>query len=522
MKRSVLIIAILISAAILAILIWWLNRPSTSKEEGNRAGQAYAEPNRVSGAKYPPVEFPTISEPNAVKPYIPPEGPVRGDYTPNVPALKLEIMKIDSSGNPINAAGADVFLEDFNNAGPIGVSAVPEPSVASNDSVIIMTYNWGMRFSTDGGNTWTVLDPTTIFPSGPQTDGAGNSISGSFCCDQVLQYAPSVRRFIWLMQFCGDGAGCVSGNNIIRIAAASTDEIISSGGTAWTYWDISSTQVESTAAIMDYPDLSIGNNSLYISIDAVGIGLIIMRLPLAEIARRSGFTFWFTHPTDGATAYGGHVCQNTGNEVYWAGHNNTSSMRIFSWKETSTTYYWRDRDINSWTTGLLSTTPSGVNWLGGSNGFPGNAVLGITRRGNEVWFAWGANAGGGFKNAHVQVAKFRNTDYKLIEQMQIWNDDYAFAYPCFSTNTENEVGISLEWGGVTAEANHAAGFMGDFVVYCPRLSNASNTRNGDYVTIRRHYGKGNTFSVAGYSTQNNPTPPGGNYADLHYFIMGRP
>jgi hypothetical protein len=197
-------------------------------------------------------------------------------------------------------------------------------------------------------------------------------------------------------------------------------------------------------------------------------------------------------------------------------------MRIFSWKESETTYYWRDRNINSWTTGMACNTPSGTNWLSGAGGFPGNSVLGITRRNNEVWCAWTANAGGGFTNAHVQVVKFRNSDYSVIEQMQIWNNDYAFAYPCFATNTDNEVGVSLLWGGVTTEASHAAGFMGDFVVYYPRLSNTTNARNGDYVTIRRYNSNGSWFDAAGYTIQNNPSPPGGSFTDVHYILFGRP
>ena len=512
-------ISVLLSC--LAFVFMFLGCDPTEQidENSNRAGSATVEPQRVKGAPYPPLEIPHDFEPNDIKPYVPPKGPVRGDMTPEVDPAKLVAIEFDSVGNPTEQGGADVRFYDFDNAGPIGVSNIAEPSVAANGDVVFMTYNWGARFSTDGGDTWTTIDPTTIFPSNAQTDGSGNSISGAFCCDQVLQYVPSIDRFIWFMQFCGDGATCLNGNNIIRIAAASTADFISSNATAWTYWDIRSSQVEATSGILDYPDLSVGDNSLYISSDAVGIGLLIMRLPLDKIQQSSGFTFWFTHPSDGGTAYGGHVSQNTGDEVYWAGHNNNSSMRIFSWKENSTTYFWRDRNINSWTTGLANNTPGGVNWLSGSNGFPGNSVLGITRRNNEVWFAWSANAGGGFANAHVQVVKVRNSDYSVIQQMQIWNNDYAFAYPCFSTNTDNEVGISLEWGGVTAEANHAAGFMGDFVVYYPRLSTTSNARNGDYVTIRRYYEDGRLFAAAGYTTQTNAT--GGTFSDVHYILFGR-
>jgi hypothetical protein len=336
-----------------------------------------------------------------------------------------------------------------------------------------------------------------------------------------MQYVPSIDRFIWFMQFCGNGAGgCLSGKNIIRVASASTADVINTGATSWVYWDITSTSVEATAGALDYPDVSYGDNSLYISCDAVNTGKIVIRLPLHEIQIGSGFTFWFTHPTDGVNAYGGHITQNTGNEVYWAGHVNTSKMRVFSWKETETTYYWRDRDINSWTQSYSSNTPTGVNWL--AFGFPGNAVIGCTRKGNQVWFAWNAGAQGGFTNPYVEVVKFRNTDYSVIEQMQIWNNDYAFAYPYFATNSANEVGISLGWGGKTTEAHHAAGFMGDFIVYYPRLSTSSLARYGDYVTIRRFNANGRMFSAGGYTTQNNPPPGSSQYQDVHYILFGRP
>lgn len=520
MRRSRIIIVI-IFVLVLIFLAWLIFVRPTQKENSNQAGRATAEPHKVKGGKYPPFKHPDV-EPNEDKPYLPPVGPVIGDLAPHVSKAEIKKIEFDSSGNPLNTGGADVNFYRFNNAGSNGVSSTAEPSVAANENVVLMSYNWAARYSTDGGGTWTNLDPTTIFPSGPITDAAGNVTSGGFCCDQVIQYVPSIDRFIWYMQFCSNVNCGLSGNNIIRIAAASTNDIVNSNATAWTYWDIASTQVEATSGILDYPDMSVGDNSLYISSDAVGIGLLIMRLPLREIQAGTGFTFWYTHPTDGGTAYGGHVSQNTQDEVYWAGHNNTSSMRIFSWKESETRYYWRDRNINSWTNGMSNNTPSGVNWLSGASGFPGNSVLGITRRNNEVWCAWTANAGGGFTNAHVQVVKFRNTDYSVIEQMQIWNNSYAFAYPYFATNTDGEVGVSLMWGGVTTEASHAAGFMGDFVVYYPRLSTTTNPRNGDYVTIRRYSNNGRWFDASGYTTQLNTPPTGGNFSDVHYILFGRP
>jgi len=498
---------------ILTILLLWscaddvVNDPSFEIRE---AKNSTVESRRVSGGQYPPFVL-EEEDYNEDEPYQVPDGPIIGDLSPNFPKVDLKRIEL---------GGAAVDFYEFNNEGTgNGVNMTPDVNAAANDNVVLYSFNSRAMLSLDGGSTFNTIDPTTIFPSGPINDASGAPISGGFCCDQLIQYVPSIDRFIWFMQFIGTGGG-LSGNNIIRIASASTADIINSNGTTWTYWDIRNTQVGATSGILDYPDLSIGDNSAYISIDAVGIGLIIMRLPLREISTGSGFTFWYTQASDGGNAYGGHISQNTGDEAFWAGHVNNSKMRLFSWKESETSYSWRDRDINSWTQSYSSVTPSGVDWL--SFGFPGNAVIGLVRKGDEVWYAWNAGAGGGFSNPQIQVVKVRTSDYAVIEQMQIWNDDYAFAYPCFSTNSDGEVGISLGWGGDTTEAHHAAGFMGDFIVYYPRLSVSSVGRYGDYVSIRRYNPNGRMFSAAGYTTQNNPPSVGGQFQDVHYILFGRP
>ena len=524
MKRSSFLFIVAIAVIIFLLFWWWRNRGSHQKDPtltGKDAKSSTARPHKVRGKEFPPFE-PTKEDPNMDKPYKVPDGPKIGDLKPHFPKIDLKKISLDSSGKPQNPAGAAVDFYIFNNQNNgNGVNITPDVNAAANAGVVLYTYNSSAKFSTDSGRTFTIINPTTIFPSGPVNNASGTNISGGFCCDQVIQYVPSIDRFIWFMQFCGNGTGgCLSGSNIIRVAAASTADLISSGATAWTYWDITSTQVGATTGALDYPDVSVGNNWIYISSDAVGTGLIVMRLPLAEISTGSGFTFWYTQAGDGGNAYGGHVSQNTGDEVFWAGHVSNSKMRLFSWKESETVYRWRDRDVNSWTQAYSSNTPTGVNWL--AFGFPGNAVLGLTRKGGEMWYAWNAGAGGGFTNPQIQVVKVRTSDYTVTEQMQIWNNDYAFAYPCFSTNSDGEVGISLGWGGRTTEAHHAAGFMGDFVVYYPRLSASSVNRYGDYVSIRRFGANGRMFDAAGYTTQNNPPPATGQFQDPHYILFGRP
>jgi hypothetical protein len=94
--------------------------------------------------------------------------------------------------------------------------------------VVFVSFNFGAAYSTDGGSHFTIIDPTTIFPP-LSADGVG------LCCGQIVQYAPGIDRFIWLMQGAGVTAG---GRGAYRLATASPQQIISSGGAAWTYWNL--------------------------------------------------------------------------------------------------------------------------------------------------------------------------------------------------------------------------------------------------------------------------------------------
>jgi hypothetical protein len=276
---------------------------------------------------------------------------------------------------------------------------------------------------------------------------------------------------------------------------------------------------------MDYPDLSVGDNFLYFSTDVVGTGLMVARIPLDEIKNSQTINIDYTNPSDGAVAYGGHISQNTGDEVYWAGHNKNSQMRVFSMKEGSGQYFQRDIDINSWPNGTISSfaKDGSTDWLQflGTN-FPGNAILGVTRRGNdEVWFAWTASAGSGFPRAHVQVVEINITNYTVISQWQIWNNDFAFAYPSLCTNSKNEVGISLAWGGNQNWGNNAVGILGDFIVWYPELSDTAITRWGDYDSVRRNTPNSMMFDASGYAVFKQTPPASGIRFDPYYIQFGR-
>ena len=199
---------------------------------------------------------------------------------------------------------------------------------------------------------------------------------------------------------------------------ASPQDVIDSNCTAWTYWDLTSASFGIGTDWMDYPSMSLGDGEVYLSFDVLDTtpdsvadnGLVVVRLSLAEIAAGGTINFRFTTPADSAVAWGSGVSQNTGNEVFWAGHVDNSTLRVFSWRNDSTTYFWRDVEVRNWPNRTLSSNgPNGNNWFGG--GFPNNAVIGITRRLNELWLGWTASSGDGgsggfnFPHPHVQIVK---------------------------------------------------------------------------------------------------------------------
>jgi hypothetical protein len=496
-----------------------------------------APPQRTFGAPYPPAVSPDSPDSRSNSNPAPkiPRGPFRGFLAPGVAHAPLNF----GSGGGGGAAGDDpVVFGVYTNSGGVAAplsTVAADVSGAQSGNIVLATGNKYILYSFDGGGTFTTLNPTTVFD---------NTADGGFCCDQIVQYVPSIDRFIWLMQF----ATGANGKNRLRIAAASPESVNSSKCTSWTYWDLTSDAlgIVTTAADaalanpihwLDYPNMSVGTNFLYVSIDNVGNGgaspptggRIIVRISLSDISAGGTINFGFTNWANAGLAYSSHVTQNTGDEAYWAGNRNNSTMQVFSWKENSGTYFWRDVGVINWPNGkLTSTGASGADWLTKASSFPNAGVIGATRRNNEVWFAWMASSGTGapggfnFPNANVQVVKIDPTNnYQRIDQFPIWNNDYAFAYPALATNSQGEVGIALAWGGKTFDANSAVGILGDFIVWYPEASTFSTTRWGDYVTARQASPQTNLFAGFAYAIIKDSTKTAGYYFDPYYLLFGR-
>jgi hypothetical protein len=154
-------------------------------------------------------------------------------------------------------------------------SNVGEPSVAINGDVVFFTGNWYAAVSSDGGTTFKFIDPGTQFPN--------PSPNVQFCCDQIVHYISKIDTFVWLLQY-----GPEAGDNIQRLAFAKTADVVKG---KWRLFDITTKSLKVPGAFMDFPDLSVGANNLYVTTNIFGpgnqFGSAVIRIPFSGIVSLS-------------------------------------------------------------------------------------------------------------------------------------------------------------------------------------------------------------------------------------------
>ena len=234
-------------------------------------------------------------------------------------------------------------------------------------------------------------------------------------------------------------------------------------------------------------------------------------------------------PADAKNAVGAHLAQSSSDAAVWTGQPNNSSFEIYSWPDSSTSYSRFTVGVAAWPNGTLSSTgPNGNDWLSFLAGHvPQYEACGATRRGNELWLAWTAANGSGtsggfsFPNAHVRVAVVDVSTRTLVSESQVWNKDYAFAYPSLNVNGQDEVGIAVAVGGSKNHAHTSVGILGDFVVWHVDQGSFTPKRWGDYITVRDHERNRAKFAGFGYYMTKDPKNSKQGYAHPFYVVYGR-
>jgi hypothetical protein len=387
----------------------------------------------------------------------------------------------------------------------------------SESGVVLLSGNWFCQYSTDAGSSFTSVDPTTIFPAWP---------GHAFCCDQVVTYVPSIDRFVWFMQHQKDAKGI----GAFRLAAASPAAIKKDFAKAWNAWQFTAKDFDLTEDL-DYPDLSFTGQFLHVATDATTTaGRLVLRVALKDIASApSSLRGRFTHPDNAKSAIGAHLVQDSRDGAYWVGQPDNSKLQVFSWPDSGTGYSWYTIGVSAWPQAKLSSKgPNGNDWLSFLNGSSVRyQESGGTRKGDELWIAWTASSGSGssggpsFKNTHVRVAVINLTSKIVSSESQVWNNDYAFAYPSLCVNGRGDVGIAVAVGGTKNDAHTSVGILGDHTVWHVDQGDFTPTRWGDYVTVREHHRNQGLFAGFGYYNSKDPTNNGKYEGNPFYVVYGR-
>lgn len=464
-------------------------KPAETQKAQGAAVRTVARPMRVQHMDAPPrITRPKSIHPRRLLPFVA-EGQERPFHSLNTRAII----------HPPRAAGQDIQIV-LNTPLPQPAqnrtaSNVGEPSMSINGDVVFYTGNWYAAVSVDGGKTFKFIDPNNMAqPNDPQ--------GVTFCCDQVVNYMPPIDTFMWLMQY-----GPSTGDNIQRLAFAKTADVKAG---RWQVFDITTQMLDVPGFFMDFPDLAVGANFIYMTTNCFGpdgktVGSAVVRIPFSSIAEGNPTI----EKSVSMDLFAFRVAQSCGATAYFAAHRDTSTLAVFSWPENQGAATSQDVAIARWigTNGYISRTPDGRRWLDRAD----PRITGATLAGNELWFAWGVDAGSNHRpQPFVQMARINSTDMSLLEDVNLFDTDSAICYAGLATDADNEVGVSYMIGGAVFPS-HVVGFLsGDRKSVVagkgdrgPLPDSQGHFEWGDYLTARPVFPDRKLFAAAGYSLIGN-------------------
>jgi hypothetical protein len=389
-------------------------------------------------------------------------------------------------------------------------SGTNEPSTSNDGNDVLYTGNWYAAESTDSGHSFTYINPYTLGP-------APTLPNGGFCCDQATIHAAANGITAWALLYCPTTCGSSpSGDNIIRLAVARNQSNLAAG--IFDYYDFSAQSFGfANGDWLDYPHLGANANYLSLSMNVFNGGSfvdsIMVKFDLSPFLSGAWSANWvyanqdFTWtPTD----------NSTDSWTYWAAtaYGNGGFVRVYNWPPSTDFHHvsWNDFSVgfNSETQNGSCPAPDHNNWCA----FDDSRV----KTGGEVgvstaYFMWDAAQGGGFAYPYVEYASFNVSSGPAtsISASQIWNPNYAWAYPGMGVNGRGALGVSLQVGGGTWGYPGSQFLINDDVSGGWRAafldaSAHSDNRWGDFLTARaatRGTSIGNTWIAAGYTLHDS-------------------
>jgi hypothetical protein len=373
-------------------------------------------------------------------------------------------------------------------------STVGEPTVANSDHrEILLAGNWYASRSLDAGGSWSLLDPFTLFPP----------VAGGFCCDQVVTYDPRRNLIFWLLQYVRDPQG----TNVLRLAVTQGGTLASNN---WYWWDFApgTTNAAWAGEWFDYPDLELGDGFLYITTNSFRGDQwrrsVVFRLPLQALAAHSALNYRYFATTQNFSL---RCVRGAAATMYFASHNSTSQLRVFSWPEKDRVSF-RDVNVTTWNAGSYSAPgPDNTNWLARCDPRITGAWLGN----GAIWLAWTANSRGQRPFPYARIVEISEAQMQVQADRDIWSPSYAYAYPNGSPNDGGETGITLFRGGNQLNPSHVVGVFNRATNKWSLRATKNGTNGpadnkwGDYLTCRRYASDGQTWLASGYTLQGGGT-----------------
>jgi hypothetical protein len=330
-----------------------------------------------------------------------------------------------------------------------------------------------------------------------------SDISGGFCCDQVLQYIPSIDRFVWVAQSNLDK----NNENVYRIGVASPQELAASGGAVWTTFDLKSHDLLGAGDSFDYPEIAYDDKFLFLSCDDVGTSQgMLARIPLAALSGSVAFPTqiestlvggWFNRPVQNTTdrgVFAGQYFEPSGKYVV---------LQLYTWNDDSASIQtWNGPEFpisSDWQT----LTPNGNDWLG-TNTKVGEHIYGATQMNNTILVAW--NSGRQppvLPYPFIDMALIDSSTFALLHEEIIWSPQFAYAYPALATSSDgfgnSKIGISLSYGGPATAVAHAVGFRnGDYNWKIQATTTSQGLGGGGHYLGIRPFPSSLCFAAAGY------------------------
>ncbi|MDX1477119.1 MAG: hypothetical protein R3301_05405 [Saprospiraceae bacterium] len=326
-------------------------------------------------------------------------------------------------------------------------SSVGETSLACSQSRIFISGNWYATESADDAVNWAHISPALHLPAPP---------SGGFCCDQTLIYVPGHDVMVWLLQYISNAT-----ENVLRLAVKGGND----DNAQWHWWDFTPTQVNQawTREWFDYNHAALSDNFLYVGTNLFDMDdrwtrCVVLRIPLAELAGAGNLSFEYFESTEHFSL---RCTQGATTTMYCAAHDSTRRLAVYAWPENDSEVSIDLVRVSRWnppdpqTGGYASRCPDGTDWLKRCD----SRITAGWCSGDTIGFGWTANGRGRRAEPHIRVARIDTNDMRRIDEPDIWNDQFAFAYACVHPDRDGTPGIALFLGGGTRFPSLTVGYF---------------------------------------------------------------